>query len=49
MLTTNMLRRSFFLTETQIEQLERSSKVSGLTLSDVLRRIIDTHFARKPS
>lgn len=40
-----MQRRSYFLTDKQIAQLQHASDNSGLGVAEVLRRIIDSHFA----
>lgn len=39
-----MQRRSYFLTDQQIAQLEHAADISGLSAAEILRRIIDNHF-----
>lgn len=37
------------LTEAELELLRREAKETGLSVSDVLRRIIDKHYAQRKS
>lgn len=40
-----MTRKQIYLAKVQIEKLKQTAKRSGLSFSEVLRRIIDQHFA----
>lgn len=40
-----MTRKQIYLAKTQIEKVKQSAKRTGLSFSEVLRRIIDQHYA----
>ena len=44
---TSLKRINFYLTEFQIKELMSEAKKAGLTFSEILRRIVDVHLAKK--
>ena len=47
-----MIRKNYFLPQKQIDWLDKISKELGISVSEVLRRIVERHmidFADKPS
>lgn len=40
-----MTRKQIYLAKKQIAQIKQSAKRTGLSFSEVLRRIIDQHYA----
>lgn len=44
---TEMLRKNFYLTKKQIEMLDREALKSGITFSEMLRRVLDDYTKRK--
>jgi hypothetical protein len=41
---TDMKRKNFYLSKREIESLESKSKKIGISVSELLRRIIDSYF-----
>jgi arsenate reductase-like glutaredoxin family protein len=44
-----MKRVDYYLTESQIEQLKKLSKQSGLSVSEIIRRALDKYFEKNNS
>ena len=42
-----MKRKDFYLTEHEIEELNKEAKKLGITFSELLRRIVDRHLEDK--
>lgn len=42
-----MIRKQIYLAKVQIDKIKQSAKRSGLSFSEVLRRVIDAHYGHK--